>query len=366
MKHFIKAILILCLGFSFNTISAAEFKTDRPEFYVVQPGDTLWDISQMFLNTPWSWPEIWYVNEQVGNPHLIFPGDIIALVYVDGKARLSIGIPEKENEESVEIKTASGVVKLIPKPRVLSSGEAISTLPLDVIGPFLTNAQIVSDDDDLDDAAYIVSYTEDRQLGFSNKLAYVRGIFEQDKDASKFTFYRQGRDFRDPKTGEYLGTEAVYLGEGLKIKTGDPATFRVTKNELELKKYDRAWPTNNDQIQSVYFPHAPSDFKGGQIVAVYGGMVQIGQYDVVVINRGIRDNIEVGHVLSIFKKGDEVFDEEDTARSFISAIDRHVDLPDEHIGRLMVFRTFEKVSLALVLQAKKNIHVNDKVTMPIE
>ncbi|MDH5432797.1 MAG: LysM domain-containing protein, partial [Gammaproteobacteria bacterium] len=119
-------------------------------------------------------------------------------------------------------------------------------------------------------------------------------------------------------------------------------------------------------IQSVYFPHAPSDFKGGQIVAVYGGMVQIGQYDVVVINRGIRDSIEVGHVLSIFKKGEEVFDEEDTARSFISAIDRHVDLPDEHVGRLMVFRTFEKVSLALVLQAKKNIHVNDKVTMPIE
>ncbi len=357
---------ILSAFFSISTlfVSAAELRQDHPEFHVVQPGDTLWDISQTFLQSPWLWPEIWYVNNQVGNPHLIFPGDIISLVYIDGQPRIT-----KTNQ------LPNGTVKLRPKARELSADSAITTLPLDAILPFLTSAQVVSEEQ-LDDSPYVVGSDSDRLLAAEENKVYVRGII--DEAATKYTFFRKGDPYIDPETGELLGVEAIHIAEGKKTRPGDPTVMVLTKSTQELRKGDRAWPTNDEQLRPVYFPHSPKAFDGGQIISVYGGVQQIGQYDVVVINRGEREHMEVGHVLSIYRTGSTIVDQEATKRRKndpnVSTWDKLTDsvtnskemvtLPDEHAGRLMIFRTFEKVSLGLVLKAEKTIYVLDKVKMP--
>ncbi|MGX5175553.1 LysM peptidoglycan-binding domain-containing protein [Aliikangiella sp. IMCC44653] len=356
----LSSILMISALFS----SAAELRQNHPEFHVVQPGDTLWDISQTFLQSPWLWPEIWHVNDQVDNPHLIFPGDIIALVYIDGQPRIT-----KTNQ------LPNGTVKLTPKIRELSADSAITTLPLDAILPFLTSAQVVTEDQ-IDDAPYVVGSDSDRLLAAQANKVYVRGIL--DESAQKYTFFRKGDPYIDPVTNELLGIEAIHVADGQKIQTGDPTVMLLKKSVIELRKGDRAWPTNDEQLRPVYFPHSPKDFAGGQIISVYGGVQQIGQYDVVVINRGEREKMEVGHVLSIYKTGSTIVDKVATERrrddnsvstwtKLTDAVTNNkqtVKLPDEMAGRLMIFRTFEKVSLGLVLKAEKTIHLYDQVKMP--
>jgi len=364
MKKLTIGILSSLLSVSALFANAAELRQNHLEFHVVQPGDTLWDISETFLQSPWLWPEIWHVNDQVDNPHLIFPGDIISLVYIDGKPRLT-----KSD------RYPDGTVKLQPKARILTADQAISTLPLDAIAPFLTSAQVVSEQE-LDASPYVVGSDSDRLLAAQANKVYVRGIL--DETAQKYTFFRKGDLYVDPETEEVLGIEAIHIAEGQKIQPGDPAVMLLKKSVQELRRGDRALPTNEEQLRPVYFPHSPTTFAGGQIISVYGGVEQIGQYDVVVINRGEREQMEIGHVLSIYRRGETIVDEVATQRrkddddvstwdKFSEAVTnskQHVTLPDELAGRLMIFRTFEKVSLGLVLKAEKTIHVLDKVKMP--
>ena len=340
---------------SWFSSAAVEFAPNHPEFHVVQPGDTLWDISEKFLKSPWLWPEIWHVNDKIDNPHLIFPGDIVGLVYIDGKPYIT--------------KTGKGVIKLSPRARELSADAAITTIPLDAILPFMTSAQVVTQKQ-LDTVPYVVGNDSKRLLGAENNKAYVRGI--KNEAISKYSFFRQGDAYIDPVTKEQLGIEAIHIAEGQKILSGDPSTILLKKSKQELLKGDLAWATNDDQLLPTYFPRAPKNFEGGQIISVYAGVQQIGQYDVVVINRGERENMAVGHVLSIFQRGETIVDDIATKRRiqkedsfFAIGTKEMVTLPDELAGRLMIFRTFEKVSLGLVLKASKSIHVLDRVEMPL-
>lgn len=365
MKKLTISLLSALLSFSALTSQAAELREGHPDFHVVQPGDTLWDISESFLKSPWLWPEIWHVNEQVDNPHLIFPGDVLSLVYIDGEPRII-----KSN------KLPNGTIKLTPRPRELSRDQAITTISLDAILPFLSSARVL-DEEELDKAPYIMGSDSERLLAAQDHRVYVRGITDQTTD--NYSFFRIGDNYLDPMSGEYLGTEAIHLGEGYKVESGDPTVVRVKKSIEELRQGDRVWPTNDEQIRPVYFPRAPQDFEGGQIISVYGGVEQIGQFDIVVLNRGERENMEVGHVLDIYKRGQTVIDEIATKRrredDNVSTWDKikdsvtnnkqKVKLPDEKAGQLMVFRTFEKVSLALVLKATKVIHTMDKVKTPL-
>lgn len=346
--------------------SAAELKNNHPEFHIVQPGDTLWDISELFLSSPWLWPEIWHVNDQVDNPHLIFPGDIISLVYIDGKPRIT-----KTN------RLPNGTIKLNPKARELTGDSAIATIPLNAIQPFLSSAQIVSEKE-LEDAPYVVGSDSGRLLAAHHNKIYVRGI--QDKEVSGYSFFRKGQAYFDPETNELLGIEAEYIGSGKVVEGGDPAVLHLGSSTIELRSGDRAWPTNDEQLRPTYFPRAPENFSGGQIISIYGGgtRTRIGQYDVVVINKGARNQLEVGHVLSIFQRGKTIVDKiatkrnrEDDSRSTFTKVKetfsggtKTVTLPDEFAGRLMVFRTFEKVSLCLILKAEKPMNVHDKVLTP--
>ncbi len=363
MKKFIALATAIWALATCMMVQAAELRNDRPEFHIVQPGDTLWDISAKFLKDPWHWPEIWHVNNQVDNPHLIFPGDVIALVYVDGQPRItkSDRLPD-------------GTVKLSPKIRELSRGQAITTIPLDAILPFLVSARVVSQQE-LDDAPYVLAGDEGRLANAIDNKVYVRGIVTP--EASKYSFFRQGDDYVDPETGEHLGIEAIHLGSGTKIREGDPATIRIEKSEAEVLKGDRLWPSNDEQLRPYYFPHAPKSDIDASISSVYDGVVQIGQYDVVVLNKGERDGVEVGHVLSVFQRGKEAVDpyaadnknvnKDGAIKRFFKAIINKKDtvkLPDEEAGTLMVFRTFEKVSLGLVLKAQRPLHVLDKAKTP--
>jgi len=365
MKKLIISLLSALLSVSAFLSHSAELREGHPEFYVVQPGDTLWDISQSFLMSPWLWPEIWHVNEQVGNPHLIFPGDVLSLVYIDGEPRII-----KSN------RLPNGTIKLVPRARELTADQAITTIPLDAILPFLTSARVL-DQDQLEAAPYIVGSDSERLLAAQDHKVYVRGI--ENKPTDNYSFFRIGDKYLDPQTGEYLGTEAIHLGEGLKIQTGDPSVVRIKKSVEELRAGDRAWPTNDEQIRPTYFPRAPQGFDGGQIISVYGGVEQIGQFDIVVINRGKREQMEVGHILDIYQRGKVIVDKIATERrrndedvSIWSKVKESatnekqtVKLPDEKAGQLMIFRTFDKVSLALVLKANRTIHTMDNVETPL-
>ncbi|MDQ7049284.1 MAG: LysM peptidoglycan-binding domain-containing protein [Enterobacterales bacterium] len=211
MKKRIFSLVAILLSLVMLSASAAELREDHPEFYVVQPGDTLWDISQTFLKTPWLWPEIWHVNDQVDNPHLIFPGDVLSLVYVGGETKIT------------KNKYPEGTIKLSPKIRQLTADQAITTIPLDAILPFLTSARVLNQSE-FETAPYIVGSDSNRLLAAQEHKVYVRAIKDQSID--KFSFFRRGKDYIDPQTGEYLGTEAIHLGEGQKILSGDPSVLR--------------------------------------------------------------------------------------------------------------------------------------------
>lgn len=337
------------LGMIFAALFAASLfaadvvlNPEHPDRYVVVKGDTLWDISAMFLRDPWLWPEVWYVNPQIENPHLIYPGDILTLVYIDGKPqlRMSRGYPTEN---------------LSPQIRVESLDNAIPTIPLDAIRPFLTRA-IVVDANELDTAPYVVASAGEHVVTGVGDRVYTRGI--DNKDTSVYDIFRPGGPYIDPDTDELLGYEALYVGTGPIEQYGDPATLFLAETTREIRVSDRLRPADQSTPVTHFQPHAPATDIEGRIISVIDGVTQIGQFNVVAIDLGTREGMEVGHVLRIFKEGNLVTDSVSGKRSDT------VKLPDEAAGLVMVFRTFEKVSFGLVMKATSSIHINDFVRTP--
>ena len=316
-------------------------KAGHPDHYAVVKGDTLWDISGRFLQSPWLWPEVWEVNPQIRNPHLIYPGDVIVLTYVDGKPRLSL-------------QRGRRTVKLSPHVRSESLDQAIPTIPIEAIKQFLDGTRVVAPGE-LERLPYIVDL-DDHLIGGTGQRIYVREL--QDTEPVNFTVYREGKPYVDPDTNEHLGIEAVFISDAELKRTGDPATLELVRSDRESLIGDRLMPAGDDEIQQYFMPHPATDGMRGKIIAVVDGVSQIGQYQVVVLNRGERDSVEVGHVMEIDKAG-EVIRDTVTKRSSDT-----VQLPDEASGHLMVFRVFDKVSYALVVEATRSIHVNDVVKTP--
>ncbi|MBI2381816.1 MAG: LysM peptidoglycan-binding domain-containing protein [Gammaproteobacteria bacterium] len=367
MKKLTASLCALAMAAASAWAQAAELRADHPDSYIVQQGDTLWDIAGRFLTKPWQWPEIWQANPQVENPHLIYPGDQLSLVYVDGQPRLVLG----------KRVGGGGTLKLSPGARILSQGQAVTTLPLDVVQPFLVGARIVGEDEYLQ-SAYVVGTDGDRLATGLGDQVYVRGL--EDTVVKGLSFFRKGGAYVDPETEELLGFEGLHLGSGQLVRGGDPSTVAIKRIALEILEGDRLMPTDEQHLRPVFLPHAVKSDFAGRIISVYGGVSQIGQYNVVVLNRGEREGVEVGHVMTVFRKGDTVMD--DFAKEhragkteergmfqrlgdfFGGSAKEAVALPDEPAGELMVFRTFDKVSLALVMAAKRPIHVLDAVRPP--
>jgi hypothetical protein len=318
-------------------------KDGHPDRYVVVKGDTLWDISERFLESPWLWPEIWYVNPQIDNPHLIYPGDVITLVYVDGKPQL-------------RVQRGKGTFKLSPRARSERLDKAIPTIPIDAIQQFLTQP-LVAEKDQLENAPYVVSSADEHLIVGAGDRVYVRGI-EADQGA-RYQVYRPGDAYIDPDSGEVLGYEALYLGDGNAEKFGDPSTLRLVRSNREINIGDRVMPMSQEDVYAYFTPHPPTSDVVGRIISVVDGVTQIGQYQVVVINKGNREGIDVGTVFEIQRAGELIVDQVSTDRK-----DKQVQLPDEKSGLLMVFRTFDKVSFALILKATSALHVGDRVRSP--
>jgi len=333
-------VLLFCVLLSWGVLAEdIKLNPSHPDRYVVVKGDTLWDISARFLQTPWRWPDIWQANEQIANPHLIYPGDIIELSFIDGVPRLTL-------------KRGDG--KLSPSIRRSSLDDAIPAIPIDAIAPFLNNPRVMTQEE-YDSAPYIVAFDDEHILGSPGYKAYVRSFLNGIDDG--YTIVRQGEEYLDGETGESLGFESIYIAESAVTIKGDPATVMLSKSTREVRKGDRLLPALEGPIMQNYFPHAPESEIKGRIVGVVDGVSKVARYDVVVIDRGMQDGVEVGHVLQIDRAGEIV-------RDVVAGGGKKVTLPDEKAGVLMVFRVFERVSYALIMESKRVIHRHDVVRTP--
>jgi len=347
---------ILWVGLALGAISPAVaediakyLKPGHPEIYTVVRGDTLWDISGAFLSKPWLWPEIWQINPQIENPHLIYPGDQIALVYVDGQPRLQL---TRGNAGRTVRLTPSDTVSLRPKIRSTPLESAIPAISLDAIQGFLVQNRVV-EPEVLNAAPYIVQGDAERLILGAGDRVYVRGALP---DSESFNFVRKGPLYVDPETQEVLGREATYIGLGIAVAQDDDiATMAVTSTREEVQIGDRVLPTEERKVSSNFYPSGSPEGVRGEIISVFGGVSQVGQYDVVVINRGEREELQVGNVMAIYKRGA-------VARDRIA--NETIRLPSERAGLMMIFRTFEKLSYALVLSAERPLAINDEVRAP--
>ncbi|HYN53404.1 MAG TPA: LysM peptidoglycan-binding domain-containing protein [Methylotenera sp.] len=369
-RHIITLLMFCCISLSIHAQEVA-LKNNHPDRHVVVKGDTLWGISGKFLKDPWQWPKVWQLNRaQIKNPHLIYPGDVIVLDMSSGSPQLRL------LRETVTLQP--GVV-IEPLEKT-----AISTISLNVIAPFL-NQPLVIEKDQLATSPRIIAGQDNRVVLSPGTRIYINKI--EEGDGINWFVYRPGGELVDPDTKEVLGTEATYLGDAAITKYGEPASADIVKAKEEIFARDRLVPTN-DIVETSFVPHAPDAEITGRIINIYGGVAEAGPESIVSISRGSADGIEVGHVLAINRYGRVIKDPESPKgkeTSFTSKLKGlfkkdseklatkngelilepgMVKLPDERIGLLMVFRVFDRVSYALVMQASQPINKLDSVNTP--
>ena len=358
-------------------VALADLLPNAPGSYIVKQGDTLWAISGLFLKSPWRWPELWGMNLQdIRNPHRIYPGQQLYLDTRNGRASLRVGQAGGSGE-------SVATVRVSPRTRIETLGDAsIPTLAPQAIEPFLAEPLIV-DELTFARAPRIVATQEGRVLLSRGDRAYAMGAYAADAGSKPLTqakgepvdyrVFRNATALRDPTTREILGYEAQYVGKA-ELRRGEssiqspdqagklqtekvPATLDIVASKEEIRVGDRLIAEPARELRS-YVPRAPSSPMSGQIVSVYGNaIVNAAENQIVAINRGTRDGLERGHVMAILKDGERLKDPTDTARPDIK-------LPNERNGLLMVFRTFERLSYALVLQVTDSVKIGDRLINP--
>ncbi len=336
-------------------VAPVVIQREYPERYVVKRGDTLWDISQRFLKDPWLWPQVWHINPKIRNPHLIYPGDVIVL-YFDENGNPYITLDGAGGYvPPSRVKT----VKLSPEVRYETLDKSINTIPRSAISPFLGGARVVSEQD-LEHAPYIISSYEQHLVTGTGDRIYSLGI--KDRSVGVYDIVRPVGEYRDPVTGELLGFEVARVADARLVQFGEnkeqPSTLDVTRARQEIFNTDVLLPKEEQKLDFNFIPRPPIEPVTGEIMSVFQGVAQIGQYNIVVLNVGEREGIEPGHVLAIYQRGERVRDPSKTWSW------NKVDLPDERAGILMVFRVYEKMSYALVMEAQRPLHIRDRVTNP--
>jgi len=310
----------------------------HPNEYVVQVGDTLWDIAAAFLKDPWFWPEIWYVNPDIVNPHLIYPGDVLGLVYIDGQARIT--------------NVRASTYRMSPEARVTPLSESISSIPYETVAAFLSSG-VILEKKEAENLPYFLDTRGDHLMAAAGNEIYVRGL-TADMPGTRFNVVHVGDELRDPDDDRLIGYHGMLVGEGNLRRGGDPATVALTHTNREVLKGDRLIPESVDMPLN-FFPRAPSNAIDGRIILVVGGVTQIGQHHVVVMNRGTNNGLAVGDVLTVYQAGETIKDRFGGGK---------VKLPDEDAGTIMVFKTFDRISYGLVMEAHTAIHVLDVVRNP--
>ncbi|MDX8378908.1 MAG: LysM peptidoglycan-binding domain-containing protein [Gallionella sp.] len=343
MRQIISLICFLMplLAFAGQITSPLHIRSDAPDKYIVVKGDTLWGISGKFFQDPWRWPYIWGMNKNyIKDPHWIYPGNVMVLDRTNGT--LSVGDISKPAHRKI--------VKLSPKIHFENSTQnAIPSIPYQTIKPFLSQPLVV-DDHSLAHAPTIVGLPEERVIVGLGDTVYAKGLTKN--SGSRWQAYRPGKLFIDPDTKEVLGREAIYLGSISVQKFANVSTAIVTDAKEEISVGDRLVAATA-QTTLNYLPRAPESNINASVISIYGGLTQGGQNTVVTLNKGARDGLETGHVLALFKKGRIVTYEK-----------KPLALPDVRYGLLFVFRVFDKVSYALVMQTQRPVEILDHATTP--
>jgi hypothetical protein len=324
-----------------------------PEEYVVKPGDTLWDISKVFLRDAWYWPEIWHVNPQIQNPHLIYPGDVLRLVYIDGQPRLTL---------AERAQGGDGTKRLSPQVRREPLSQAITAIPYDVIASFMGRPTLL-DKDQVRNAPYVVAMRDGHLIGGAGNEIYARGIGEAPVEA-RYNVIHVEEKVVDPDTNNLLGYTGIYVGSGPVLTAGDPAKLMLSDTSREALQGDKLFPETLD-INADFVPHAPASQVDAAVIAIKSHTV-MGQYQVVALNKGSRHGLEAGHVLAVYQKGDVVRDNYSTGGlgGGLKKSAKRVQLPDERAGEIMVFKAFDNMSYALVMEASREILHGDRARNP--
>jgi hypothetical protein len=334
-----------------------QVKDSVPDRYTVQKGDTLWGIAGKFLKEPWRWPEIWRMNrEQIKNPHLIYPGDVIVLDKLDGQWRLSLERP---------------AVRLSPTVRVSALDvDAIPSIPPGDIEPYLSYP-LITGPEGLDRAAQIVAGRDTRVIRGDGDFVYVVGVDAGAGDA--WNIYRRGREFKSPDSGELLGVEQRYVGSAKVERFADVSTLRISAATEEILVGDRLVPAPRGQLMN-YVPHAPNRPIDGRIIATENDSVEAGRGWIVTLDKGARDGLDIGAVLAIYRVVPPISDprpptEPDRIKFFSDQTlfyqpERLLKVPDERNGLMFVFRVFDRVSYAIVLNTTDPVYVGDHVRNP--
>ena len=321
---------------------------NAPDTYTVKRGDTLWDISALYLTSPWRWPELWGMNKtDIANPHLIYPGQTLRLVRGDTHARL----------ELVDAGQAGDMVRLSPSTRTVAGDrDAIPSIPNRLIEPFLVRPAVIAPDE-LDKYPRIVATQEQRVYVGVGDTAYARGI--SDERVERYNIFRPARplfDFDDERRRTPLAYEAFYLGMAQITKGGEVATLRIRESTQEIGVGDRLIPVSRQPVLA-YVPRRPDQPVDGRIISIYSGLVETGTQSVVTLNRGARHGMQVGYVVALLDTGATIRDRTVTPNEMVR-------LPDERIGAMVVFRVFDEISSALVLRVTRPVRVGDRFTDP--
>jgi hypothetical protein len=314
---------------------------NAPDRYVVQPGDTLWDISGKFLTDPWYWPEIWHVNPQVANPHLIYPGDELALTWVDGQPRVTLA--------------SGGATRLSPRVRENPLSEAIRAVPYERIAAFMQRPKLLTADQ-VEGAPYVVAARDDRLISAVGNDIYVRRL-RDGAVGNRYSIYHVGDELRDPDDGDVLGYQGLFTGEADVNRMGDPATLRVVDSARETLEGDILVQAEQE-AKMDFIPRPPDSAVDGRIMSVIDERTIVADYDVVIINRGSKHGLEPGHVLEVWEAGEEVRDMTRRPKS------RTVQLPDERNGVALIFKAYDRMSYGLMWQSDREVKVGDAVRAP--
>jgi hypothetical protein len=387
-KTIISLILLITPVLQAYAADTGALKDDAPDRYIVVPGDTLWSISGRFLKDPWKWPEVWKMNqEQIKNPHRIYPGDVVVLDRSGQDAQLRL------LQQGRGGAAGGTVVKLSPRTRAEPLKDtAVPAIPPSAIEPFLSRPLVVGETE-LDSLPFILATQENRVAIAAGNVAYVENLTKEMGEL--FQVFRRGDALIDPDTNEVLGYMAIYLGEARVIKYATQSTVEITRSQQEIYVGDRLLPASKERPTFSYVPRAPGKPVRGRIVSTYGNLGETGPAGIVALSKGARDGLEVGHVLAIYRTqstaqyetrmsplyGRQGLSANDSPRTYYSEQvtprdasilagpkpirpDEIAKLPDERFGLVMVFRTFDRASFGLVMQATRQVSVNDLVTNP--
>jgi hypothetical protein len=354
--------------------AGAQLRGDHPDSYTVRRGDTLWDISAKFLTKPWLWPEIWQANPQVRNPHLIYPGDVLNLSFINGP-------------------------RLRLQPQVHPEGDAVTAIPLSELKMFLKDMRVM-DSNAVSSAPYVVGLEEARLRGAVGQNIYVRGL--QGEPGQRWAIVRPSHVFRgfeqqDPNDaendiaahgldsnaamvnapwsedsrndghygrGDDLGVEVSVIGTAETLRTGDPSTLLLLNSTQEIRSGDRIMPIDDSSYDAFYYPHAPKSLPANAHVNGFAdAMDAAGSRQVVMLSVGAKDGIDNGTTFTIYEPGETIHDDV-ASNSWRRGVGKTVTLPDEYVGHVMVFRTFDRVSYGLIMDGLRPVHIGGRLRMP--